>query len=104
MGRTLALWLGGAGALAMLVMLGLSSDLFGRGQPGPDHLQADPDQVAVIDGDTLRLGSQVVRLAGVGRAGAGRRVPGRPGLRRGGDVGARKPGAGPAGAVPADRA
>ena len=65
MGRTLAMWLGGAGALAMLVMLGLSSDLFGRGQPGPDHLQADPDQVAVIDGDTLRLGSQVVRLAGV---------------------------------------
>ena len=64
-GRILAVWLGGAGAAAARVVIGLSSDLFGRGQPGPDHLQADPGQVAVIDGDTLRLGSQIVRLAGV---------------------------------------
>lgn len=64
-GRTLAWWLGGAGLTASLAMVGMSSDLFGRGQPGPDHLQADAGQVAVIDGDTLRLGSHIVRLAGV---------------------------------------
>ncbi len=50
---------------AALVMGGLSSELFGHGQPSVDHVRADPGQVAVVDGDTLRLDGQVVRLAGV---------------------------------------
>ncbi|GAC1347411.1 MAG: hypothetical protein NVSMB18_32300 [Acetobacteraceae bacterium] len=52
----------GTGAL---VMMGLSTDLFGRAPPGPSHMIADPSQVAVVGGDTLRLGGQVVRLRGV---------------------------------------
>ena len=64
-GRTLALWLGAAGLTAGLVMVGMSSDLFGRGQPGPDHVHAEPNQVAVIDGETLRVGGSVIRLAGI---------------------------------------
>ena len=64
-GRTLLLWTAGAFGTWALVMVGMSSDLFGRGQTGPEHLHAAPDQVAVVDGDTLRLGGRVVRLAGI---------------------------------------
>lgn len=63
--RMLALWLGAAGLTAGLIMVGMSSDLFGRGQPGPDHVHADPGQVAVIDGETLRVAGSIIRLAGV---------------------------------------
>jgi len=59
-----------AGLLAVLgtgglVMVGLSSDLFGRAPPGPERLSADAGAVAVIDGETLRLNGHVVRLGGV---------------------------------------
>lgn len=59
-----------AGMLAVLgtgalVMVGLSTDLFGRAPPGPDRLSADPGTVAVIDGETLRVDGRVVRLGGV---------------------------------------
>lgn len=58
---------GGLGVLAAggLVMMGLSTDLFGRAPPGPDRVTAEPNQVAVIGGDTLRLEGQVIRLRGV---------------------------------------
>lgn len=55
----------GVCAMAGLVMMGLSTDLFGRAPPGPDHVAAEPNQVAVIGGDTLRLEGQVIRLRGV---------------------------------------
>ncbi|MBV8914946.1 MAG: thermonuclease family protein [Acetobacteraceae bacterium] len=58
---------GALGVLAVggLVMMGLSTDLFGRAPPGLDRVSAAPNEVAVIDGDTLRLEGQVIRLHGV---------------------------------------
>lgn len=71
-----------AGAFAvlgtgLLVTIGVSSDLFGRATPGPDRLSADPGTVAVIDGETLRLEGQIIRLGGV-------EAPSRGDLCRGG--------------------
>lgn len=54
--------LGGTGVVALT---GLSTDLFGRSPAPPSHVAADAGAVAVIGGDTLRLGGQVVRLLGV---------------------------------------
>lgn len=76
-GRAVLAWTAGGAVLAALVMVGLSSDLLGRGQPALDHVRADPGQVAVVDGDTLRLDGHVVRLAGV-------EAPGRGDVCRGG--------------------
>lgn len=75
-GRTLAVWTVAAFGTGALVMVGMSSDLFGRPQPWPEHVAARPDQVAVVDGDTLRLGGRVVRLAGVAAPGRGDRCKG----------------------------
>lgn len=61
----MVLWSGAALGTAALVMVGMSSDLLGRAPPGPERLGADPGQVAVVGGDTLRLDGRVVRLAGV---------------------------------------
>ena len=58
-------WSGAAVGTAALVMMGLSSDLFGRAPPGPEQLRADPGQVSVVGGDTLRLDGRVIRLAGI---------------------------------------
>ncbi len=58
-------WSGAALGTVALVMVGLSSDLFGRAPAGPEQLRADPGQVAVVGGDTLRLEGRVIRLAGV---------------------------------------
>ena len=44
---------------------GLSSELFGRTTPTPERMSAEAAAVTVIDGETLRLGAQVVRLRGV---------------------------------------
>ena len=52
----------GTGALALT---GLSTDLFGRASPPPTRVSAEASAVSVIDGDTLRLDGQVVRLRGV---------------------------------------
>lgn len=49
----------------VLVMVSISTDLFGRAPPGPDRLTAEPGTVAVIDGETLRLDGRVIRLGGV---------------------------------------
>ncbi|HST76155.1 MAG TPA: thermonuclease family protein [Acetobacteraceae bacterium] len=60
--------LAGLGLLgaAALAIAGLSTDLFGRTPPPTGRvLTAEPAQVAVIDGGTLRLDRQVVRLLGV---------------------------------------
>ncbi len=62
---TVFVWSASAIGMAAVATIGLSSDLFGREQPMPDHVQADADQVAVVDGETLRLDGHVIRLAGV---------------------------------------
>ncbi len=51
--------------LAMLVLVGVSSNLFGRAPAGPERLRAEAGSVAVIDGGTLRLEGRVIRLNGV---------------------------------------
>ena len=57
----LALLAGAAGA--GLVTVGLTGQLFGQMTAEPRLISAAPGQVAVIDGDTLRLGGVVVRLS-----------------------------------------
>ena len=52
-------------ALLAAATAGLSSDLFGRTQPATERLSAEAAAVTVVDGETLRLGTQVVRLRGV---------------------------------------
>jgi endonuclease YncB( thermonuclease family) len=64
-GRTVLAWTAGAFGVAAIVLVGQATDLFGRGQPMPDHLRADAGQVAVVDGETLRLDGHVIRLQGV---------------------------------------
>lgn len=56
---------GAALSVAGLAMAGLSSDLFGRTTPGLERMSSEPAGVSVVDGETLRLGAQVVRLRGV---------------------------------------
>lgn len=48
-----------------LVLVSRSANLFGRAPSGPARVSAEPNDVAVIGGDTLRLEGQVVRLRGV---------------------------------------
>ncbi len=58
-----ALAVGAAGAA--LVTVGLTGQLFGQMTAEPRVISAAPGDVAVIDGDTLRLGATVVRLSDV---------------------------------------
>ncbi len=60
-----AAWLAALLGAAALVAIGVSAGLPERHAPAPRRLLADAAQVAVIGGDTLRLGGTVVRLAGV---------------------------------------
>ena len=55
----------GAAAVVTLVTIGTSSRLFGQMTADPRIISAAADQVAVIDGDTLRLDGVVVRLSDV---------------------------------------
>ena len=56
MGRTVIAGLVGAIGGAALVLFAMPADLFGRVPPPPASSQADARQVAVVDGETLRLG------------------------------------------------
>jgi endonuclease YncB( thermonuclease family) len=53
----------GVGGIGALAMTGLSGALFGQMPPPPTLISAPADQVAVIDGDTLRLDGTIVRLS-----------------------------------------
>lgn len=57
-----------AGGVATLVAVGSlffrSSDAPARA-PASSHISASADRLAVLDGDTLRVGDHVVRLAGI---------------------------------------
>ncbi len=50
---------------AALVLFALPSDLFGRVPTPSGLLSADPQHVAVIDGETLRLRETVIHLEGI---------------------------------------
>ena len=63
--RTLSVALLAGAAGAGLVTVGLSGRLFGQMTAEPRVIAAGPGQVAVIDGDTLRLDGIVVRLSDV---------------------------------------
>jgi endonuclease YncB( thermonuclease family) len=65
MGSTVAAGLVGAFAGAFVVLLALPSDLFGRVPQPSGNVTAEPSELAVVDGDTLRVQSTVVRLQGV---------------------------------------
>jgi endonuclease YncB( thermonuclease family) len=64
-GRTVMAGLVGAVIGAFVVLLALPSDLFGRVPSPSGSIRADAAQVAVIDGDTLRLQETIIRLQGV---------------------------------------
>ena len=63
--RTVTVALVGAVAGGSLVLLGLSGNLFGQMTSDVRVISAAPGQVAVIDGDTLRLDGVVVRLSDI---------------------------------------
>ena len=56
---------------AAIMLLAMPSDLFGRVPPLTGTLRATPDQVAVVDGETLLLHRTVVRLQGIAAPGRG---------------------------------
>ena len=64
-------WAVGVAGTAALVMMGVSTDLFGRAPPGPEQVTADAGEIAVVDGDTLRMDGRVIRLRGVEAPGRG---------------------------------
>jgi endonuclease YncB( thermonuclease family) len=56
---------GGAATLVVVASLFFrSAEAPARG-PAPNHVSAAADRLMVLDGDTLRVGDQVVRLAGI---------------------------------------
>lgn len=63
-GRLIAVGLGVASFAGML-MIALPADLFGRASGIATTISAESPQVAVIDGDTLRLRDTLIRLQGV---------------------------------------
>lgn len=62
---TLLAGLLGVGFGAVVMMLALPADLFGRVPVLTGEMHAESGQVAVVDGQTLRLRETVIRLQGV---------------------------------------
>ena len=65
MRRGLVAGLLGTTAVGAMLLLVLPADLFGRAPALTGTIAAIPAQVAVVDGQTLRVGDTVVRLQGV---------------------------------------
>lgn len=63
-GRLIAVGLGLISFAGML-MIALPADLFGRASGIATSISAESPQVAVIDGDTLRLRDTLIRLQGI---------------------------------------
>lgn len=61
-----------AGCAAVVLLTARPSELLGSAPAAPDSVVAEPRQVAVVDGDTLRLKDFVVRLHGVAAPARGR--------------------------------
>ncbi len=71
------------GAVVMLTAeASLPSNLFGRAATAPERVSAEPGATAVIDGETMRLAGQVVRLREIDAPERG--VPCRGGMDCGG--------------------
>ena len=62
-GRLIAIGLGMT-SFAVMLMVALPADLFGRASNLTTTLAAESPQVAVVDGDTLRMRDTLVRLRG----------------------------------------
>ena len=65
MRRTVLVGLLGTGVAGLVLLLGLPADLFGRVPAMTGSVTAPAAQVAVVDGQTLRLQEAVIRLQGV---------------------------------------
>ncbi len=65
MKRTLLACVLGGGIGVPLLMIASTADLFGRVPALEGHVAAKASDVAVVDGQTLRLRDTVLRLAGV---------------------------------------
>ena len=63
-GRVIAFSLGVA-SFGVVLMVALPADLFGHASDKATSLTADASQVAVVDGDTLRLRDVLIRLRGI---------------------------------------
>jgi endonuclease YncB( thermonuclease family) len=55
----------GGAVAAVVILLGLPAELFGRVPPLTGTMTAPAQQVAVVDGETLKLHETVVRLQGI---------------------------------------
>jgi endonuclease YncB( thermonuclease family) len=62
---TVVIGLGGALVGAAVVLMAAPATLFGRAPAVSGSISAEAQQVAVIDGDTLRLRETVIRLRGI---------------------------------------
>lgn len=63
-----SVWLAAAGGAATLLVtasLFIGSSEAPARAPATSHISASADQIAVVDGDTLRVGEHIVRLAGI---------------------------------------
>jgi endonuclease YncB( thermonuclease family) len=67
--------LAGVAVATIVLVFGMPSSLFGRAPQQPGAVAAEAHQVAVVDGDTLRLHDTVVRLDGVAAPQRGRTCP-----------------------------
>ena len=63
-GRLIAIGLG-LTSFAVVLMVALPADLFGRGSDATTTISAQAAQIAVVDGDTIRLRNTLIRLRGV---------------------------------------
>ncbi len=65
--RTLGRTALGVGSVLLIgsILISLPTELAGRAAPMPERLVGAPGAVSVIDGDTLRLAGQVVRVRGI---------------------------------------
>jgi endonuclease YncB( thermonuclease family) len=65
---SVGVWLAAAGGAATLLVAAamfVRSSIPPAAAPASSHVSAPPDQLAVLDGDTLRVGAHVVRLEGI---------------------------------------
>lgn len=60
-----ALGLAAALGAGLLVMVGVTTDLFGRAPPAAAQVGGEAQDVAVVDGATLRIRDRVLRLSGI---------------------------------------
>ena len=65
LGRAAAVGLLMTVGVGAVVLIGQSTSLFGRATQPPSQVSAKPADIAVIDGETLRVGDRVLHLRGI---------------------------------------